>query len=82
MECDAKDCAFQMLNDDETVTSVQEEPDPLSTMKRMKTRPTTTMKVAMVNQMLTTKFLSIYENNLSNFQSGHFYTKIRRGEEY
>ncbi|GFX11248.1 hypothetical protein TNCV_4786401 [Trichonephila clavipes] len=27
--CDAEDCGFQMLNDDEIVTSVQEESDPL-----------------------------------------------------
>ncbi|GFU82601.1 hypothetical protein TNCV_2306451 [Trichonephila clavipes] len=26
---DAEDCAFQMLNDDEIVTSVQEESDPI-----------------------------------------------------
>ncbi|GFV69997.1 hypothetical protein TNCV_5074621 [Trichonephila clavipes] len=49
MACDAEDCGFQMLNDDEFVTSVQEE---LSTMKQMKTRTATT-KVAMVHQMLT-----------------------------
>ncbi|GFV25117.1 hypothetical protein TNCV_591831 [Trichonephila clavipes] len=28
MACDAEDCGFQMLNDDEIVTSVQEESDP------------------------------------------------------
>ncbi|PRD36104.1 UNVERIFIED_CONTAM: hypothetical protein NCL1_09653 [Trichonephila clavipes] len=27
MACDAEDCGFQMLNDDEIVTSVQEESD-------------------------------------------------------
>ncbi|GFY02507.1 uncharacterized protein TNCV_3503881 [Trichonephila clavipes] len=27
--CDAEDCRFQMLNDDEIVTSVQEESDPV-----------------------------------------------------
>ncbi|PRD17966.1 UNVERIFIED_CONTAM: hypothetical protein NCL1_62470, partial [Trichonephila clavipes] len=27
MACDAEDCVFQMLNDDEIVTSVQEESD-------------------------------------------------------
>ncbi|PRD27989.1 UNVERIFIED_CONTAM: hypothetical protein NCL1_33772 [Trichonephila clavipes] len=27
--CDAEDCGFQMLNDDEIVTSVQEESDPV-----------------------------------------------------
>ncbi|GFX22831.1 uncharacterized protein TNCV_2605731 [Trichonephila clavipes] len=29
MACDAEDCGFQMLNDDEFVTSVQEESDPV-----------------------------------------------------
>ncbi|GFT13972.1 uncharacterized protein TNCV_2616021 [Trichonephila clavipes] len=29
MACDAEDCGFQMLNDDEIVTSVQEEPDSI-----------------------------------------------------
>ncbi|GFS48349.1 hypothetical protein TNCV_2297081 [Trichonephila clavipes] len=29
MTCDAKDCRFQMLNDDEIVTSVQEESNPV-----------------------------------------------------
>ncbi|GFX36866.1 hypothetical protein TNCV_4000261 [Trichonephila clavipes] len=29
MACDAEDCGFQMLNDDEIVTSVQEESDPV-----------------------------------------------------
>ncbi|GFT03235.1 uncharacterized protein TNCV_3610901 [Trichonephila clavipes] len=29
MSCDAEDCGFQMLNDDEIVTSVQEESDPV-----------------------------------------------------
>ncbi|GFV51355.1 hypothetical protein TNCV_4687181 [Trichonephila clavipes] len=29
MTCDAEDCGFQMLNDDEIVTSVQEESDPV-----------------------------------------------------
>ncbi|GFV80319.1 uncharacterized protein TNCV_4957221 [Trichonephila clavipes] len=29
MACDAEDCRFQMLNDDEIVTSVQEESDPV-----------------------------------------------------
>ncbi|GFT17519.1 uncharacterized protein TNCV_4807611 [Trichonephila clavipes] len=29
MACDAEDCGFQMLNDDEIVTSVQEEFDPV-----------------------------------------------------
>ncbi|GFW36495.1 uncharacterized protein TNCV_1344561 [Trichonephila clavipes] len=29
MACDAEDCGFQMLNDDEIVTFVQEESDPL-----------------------------------------------------
>ncbi|GFW04237.1 uncharacterized protein TNCV_2670021 [Trichonephila clavipes] len=29
MTCDTKDCGFQMLNDDEILTSVQEEFDPV-----------------------------------------------------
>ncbi|GFU13464.1 uncharacterized protein TNCV_937731 [Trichonephila clavipes] len=29
MVCDAEDCGFQMLNDDEIVTSMQEESDPV-----------------------------------------------------
>ncbi|GFT90801.1 uncharacterized protein TNCV_319611 [Trichonephila clavipes] len=29
MACDAEDCGFQILNDDEIVTSVQEESDPV-----------------------------------------------------
>ncbi|GFV38598.1 uncharacterized protein TNCV_132371 [Trichonephila clavipes] len=29
MACDAKHCGFQMLNDDEIVTSVEEESDPV-----------------------------------------------------
>ncbi|GFW07472.1 uncharacterized protein TNCV_3916051 [Trichonephila clavipes] len=29
MACDAEDCGFQMLNDDEIVTSMQEESDPV-----------------------------------------------------
>ncbi|GFV16513.1 uncharacterized protein TNCV_4785751 [Trichonephila clavipes] len=29
MSCDAEDCGFNMLNDDEIVTSVQEESDPV-----------------------------------------------------
>ncbi|GFS67669.1 uncharacterized protein TNCV_4363561 [Trichonephila clavipes] len=29
MTCDAEDCGFQMLNDDEIVTSVREESDPV-----------------------------------------------------
>ncbi|GFU92594.1 hypothetical protein TNCV_4795221 [Trichonephila clavipes] len=28
MACDAEDCRFQMLNDDEIVISIQEESDP------------------------------------------------------
>ncbi|GFW99164.1 uncharacterized protein TNCV_3009321 [Trichonephila clavipes] len=56
MACDTEDCGFQMLNDDEILTSVQEE-STLSTMKRMKTRTTTT-KVARVHQMLT-RFLRL-----------------------
>ncbi|GFW68780.1 uncharacterized protein TNCV_3639951 [Trichonephila clavipes] len=51
MACGAEDCGFQMLNDDEIVTSCKKNPI-LSTMKRMKTRTTTTTKVARVYQML------------------------------
>ncbi|PRD18459.1 UNVERIFIED_CONTAM: hypothetical protein NCL1_60479 [Trichonephila clavipes] len=51
MACDAKDCGFQMLNDDEIVTSIQEDSDSVD-MKRMKTRTTTT-KVVRGYQMLT-----------------------------
>ncbi|GFS90486.1 hypothetical protein TNCV_4096951 [Trichonephila clavipes] len=29
MACDTEDCGFQMLNDDEIVTSMQEESDPV-----------------------------------------------------
>ncbi|PRD32213.1 UNVERIFIED_CONTAM: hypothetical protein NCL1_21193 [Trichonephila clavipes] len=29
MACDTEDCGFQMLNDDQIVTSVQEESDPV-----------------------------------------------------
>ncbi|GFU69076.1 uncharacterized protein TNCV_4458031 [Trichonephila clavipes] len=29
MACDAENCGFQMLNDDEIATSVQEESDPV-----------------------------------------------------
>ncbi|GFV71924.1 hypothetical protein TNCV_2458591 [Trichonephila clavipes] len=29
MACDAENCGFEMLNDDEIVTSVQEESDPV-----------------------------------------------------
>ncbi|GFX27619.1 jerky-like protein [Trichonephila clavipes] len=51
MACDAVDCGFQMLNEDEIVTFVKNR--ILSTMKRMKTRTSsTTMKVTMVRQML------------------------------
>ncbi|GFT40501.1 uncharacterized protein TNCV_3790611 [Trichonephila clavipes] len=54
MACDAEDCGFQMLNDDEIVTSENfEKNSTLSTMKQMKTRITTTTKVARVHQMLT-----------------------------
>ncbi|GFV82259.1 uncharacterized protein TNCV_2791571 [Trichonephila clavipes] len=52
MACNAEDCGFQMLNDGDIVTSVQEE-FTLSTMKRMKSRTTTITKVARVHQMLT-----------------------------
>ncbi|GFW93688.1 uncharacterized protein TNCV_4542151 [Trichonephila clavipes] len=52
MACTAEDCGFQMLNDDEIVTSCKKNPT-LSMMKRIKTRTTTTTKVARVHQMLT-----------------------------
>ncbi|GFS53918.1 hypothetical protein TNCV_3761471 [Trichonephila clavipes] len=29
MACDSEDCGFQMLNDDEIVTSMQEKSDPI-----------------------------------------------------
>ncbi|GFV79763.1 uncharacterized protein TNCV_1725881 [Trichonephila clavipes] len=51
MACDAEDYGFQMLNDGEIMTSVQEESDSLSTMKQMRT--TTTAKVAKLYQILT-----------------------------
>ncbi|GFW66263.1 uncharacterized protein TNCV_1711621 [Trichonephila clavipes] len=38
MACDAEDCGFQMLDDDEIVTCKKN--PTLSTMKRMKTRTT------------------------------------------
>ncbi|GFT25399.1 uncharacterized protein TNCV_182271 [Trichonephila clavipes] len=50
MVCDADDCGFQMLNDDEIVISCKKNPI-MSVMKRMKTKTTT--KVARVHQMLT-----------------------------
>ncbi|GFU89224.1 uncharacterized protein TNCV_2896721 [Trichonephila clavipes] len=43
MACDAEDCGFQMLNDDEIVTSRKKNPT-LSTIKQMKTRTTTQRK--------------------------------------
>ncbi|GFX19366.1 uncharacterized protein TNCV_3015051 [Trichonephila clavipes] len=51
MACNAEDCGFQMLNDDKFVICVKEESD-LSTIKWMKTRATTTMKVARIPQIL------------------------------
>ncbi|GFT75095.1 uncharacterized protein TNCV_2244701 [Trichonephila clavipes] len=50
MAYDAEDCGFQMLKDDEIVTSCKKNPS-LSTMKWTKRRTTT--KVAGVHQMLT-----------------------------
>ncbi|GFY24289.1 hypothetical protein TNCV_1013381 [Trichonephila clavipes] len=44
MICDAEDRGFQMLYDDEIVTSIPEESDP-ATMKRMETRTTTTTEL-------------------------------------
>ncbi|GFW42149.1 uncharacterized protein TNCV_1206051 [Trichonephila clavipes] len=52
MACDAEDCGFQMLNEDDIVTSVKKRIPTMSTMKRMKARTTTT-KVPRVRQMLT-----------------------------
>ncbi|GFU40089.1 uncharacterized protein TNCV_4692891 [Trichonephila clavipes] len=51
MACDAEDCGFQMLNDDEIVTSVQEESDPVDDETDEDDDITT--KVARVHQMLT-----------------------------
>ncbi|GFX02919.1 uncharacterized protein TNCV_4439011 [Trichonephila clavipes] len=51
MACDAKDCGFQMLNDDEIVTSVQEESDPIDDETDEDEDNTT--KVARVHEMLT-----------------------------
>ncbi|GFV48801.1 uncharacterized protein TNCV_1723181 [Trichonephila clavipes] len=52
MACDAEDCGFQMLNDDEIVTSVQEESDPVDD-KMDEDEDNRTTKVARVHQMLT-----------------------------
>ncbi|PRD20990.1 UNVERIFIED_CONTAM: hypothetical protein NCL1_53089 [Trichonephila clavipes] len=52
MAYDAEDYEFQMLNGDEFVTSCKKNPT-MSTIKRMKTRTTTTMEVARVYQILT-----------------------------
>ncbi|GFT17101.1 uncharacterized protein TNCV_4738291 [Trichonephila clavipes] len=52
MACDAEDCEFQMLNDDEIVTFVQEESDPVDDETDEDVDSTTT-KVARVHQMLT-----------------------------
>ncbi|GFW44517.1 uncharacterized protein TNCV_4389761 [Trichonephila clavipes] len=52
MACDAEDCGFQMLNDDGIMICCKKNPT-LLTMKRMKTRTTTTTKAARVHQMLT-----------------------------
>ncbi|GFX16297.1 hypothetical protein TNCV_4705501 [Trichonephila clavipes] len=51
MACDAEDCGFQILNDDEIVTSVQEESDPVDDETDEDANNTT--KVARVHQMLT-----------------------------
>ncbi|GFW38224.1 uncharacterized protein TNCV_3839521 [Trichonephila clavipes] len=48
MACDAEDCEFQVLIDDEIVSSMCKKNPTLSTMKRMKTK-TKTMKVARVH---------------------------------
>ncbi|GFT26043.1 uncharacterized protein TNCV_2332341 [Trichonephila clavipes] len=49
--CDAEDYGFQMLNDDEIVTSVQEESNPVDD-ETVEDEDNTT-KVARVHQMLT-----------------------------
>ncbi|GFV47223.1 uncharacterized protein TNCV_4828791 [Trichonephila clavipes] len=50
--CDAEDCGFQMLNDDEIVTYVQDESDSVKDEKDEDERTTTKTKVASVHQML------------------------------
>ncbi|PRD34021.1 UNVERIFIED_CONTAM: hypothetical protein NCL1_15866 [Trichonephila clavipes] len=50
--CDAEDCKFQMLNDDEIVTSVQEESDPVDD-ETDEDEDNHNTKVARVHQMLT-----------------------------
>ncbi|GFW60999.1 uncharacterized protein TNCV_4872091 [Trichonephila clavipes] len=51
MACEAEDCGFQMLNDDEIVTSVQEELDSVDDETDKDEDKKT--KVARVHQMLT-----------------------------
>ncbi|GFU75012.1 uncharacterized protein TNCV_3752631 [Trichonephila clavipes] len=51
MVCDAEDCGFQMLNDDEIVTSVLEESDPVD--DEWDGDEDNTTEVARVHQMLT-----------------------------
>ncbi|PRD27924.1 UNVERIFIED_CONTAM: hypothetical protein NCL1_33982 [Trichonephila clavipes] len=55
MACGAEDCEFQMLNDDEIVTFVQEESDPVDDETDEDVVSTTT-KVARVHQMLTDSY--------------------------
>ncbi|GFV11772.1 hypothetical protein TNCV_977611 [Trichonephila clavipes] len=52
MACDAEDCGFQMLNDDEIVTSVQEESD-VAGDETDEDEDNNTMKIARVHEMLT-----------------------------
>ncbi|GFV64192.1 hypothetical protein TNCV_1806901 [Trichonephila clavipes] len=56
MACDAEDWGFQMLNDEEMVTSVQEESDPVNDQTDEDEDNTT--KVARVHQMLS-RFLAM-----------------------
>ncbi|GFU80338.1 uncharacterized protein TNCV_3521131 [Trichonephila clavipes] len=51
MACGAEDCGFEMLSDDEIVTSVQEESDPVGDETDEDEDNKT--KVARVHQMLT-----------------------------
>ncbi|GFU59925.1 hypothetical protein TNCV_4726771 [Trichonephila clavipes] len=53
MACDAEDFGFQMLNDDEMGTSVQEESDPVDDEMDEDEDNTTTTKVARIRQIPT-----------------------------
>ncbi|GFW25314.1 uncharacterized protein TNCV_5088791 [Trichonephila clavipes] len=61
MACDAEDCGFQMLNDDEIVTSCKKDPT-LSIMKRMNTRRTTTTKLFRVRPQYKGRLLHVSQN--------------------